>query len=241
MMANPAKKVILIIGLGGLGVPALMDLLHATAHPLILQLILVDPDPIELSNLPRQVIYREDQIGVAKVIAAASYAAQVAAAISVEICIERLTSANAADFIGRASFVIDGTDDPLTKFLINDTCVAWGVPFVYGGVLGTSGQAMTILPGETACLRCLFEGPPADEDAASCRDAGIIGPVAGAIGAVQAAEARRYLRGAAPELAGRILTYDGARGRARTVEISRRAGCACNPSEQHCRVAVAAS
>ena len=98
------------------------------------------------------------------------------------------------------------TDSPAAKFLINDTCVAVGRPFVYGGVLGLTGQAMTVIPGRTACLRCLFEEPPDEADAASCREAGVIGPIAGAIGEVQAAEAIAWA-------SGRMPSCRGARGR----------------------------
>ena len=225
------KRSILIVGLGGLGVPALMGLVRGVVE----RVVLIDPDPVELSNLARQVIYREDQIGIPKVIAAARYAAAVAAALEVESRVERLTTSNAAELIGNVSFVIDGVDDPGAKFLINDVCVELGVAFAYGGVLGTTGQAMTVLPGRTACLRCVFEGPPDDEDAASCRDAGILGLVAGAIGAAQAAEALRYLRGAELQLAGRMLTYDAKAGRARVIVLNRRAGCICNQAEENRR------
>lgn len=227
------KKPVLIVGLGGLGVPVLMGLSRSSIE----RVVLIDPDPVELSNLARQVIYREDQIGVPKVIAAARYAAEVAPALDLESRVERLTTSNAAELIGNASFVIDGVDDPRAKFLINDVCAELSVPFVYGGVLGTIGQAMTVLPGKTACLRCVFEGPPDDEDAASCRDAGILGPVAGAIGAAQADEASRYLRSAELQLAGRMLTYDARSGRARVAALSRRAGCLCNQMEENRRSA----
>ncbi len=227
-MNHKSKKRVLIVGVGGLGVPALMELTRSEIE----ELTLIDPDPIELSNLPRQVIYREDEIGASKVIAASRYLSEIAPSIQVETFIRRLDAENAPEFISRAAFVIDATDDPATKFLINDVCIATSTPFVYGGVLGMTGQAMTVIPGRTACLRCLFEEPPDEEDAASCRDAGIIGPVAGAIGAAQAAEAMRYLRGEIPSLAGKMLTYDGGLGRTRVIDIPRRSQCMCAaPSE----------
>lgn len=222
-MNQRSKNRVLIVGVGGLGVPALMEL----ARGGIEELTLIDPDPIELSNLPRQVIYREDEIGVSKVIAASRYLSEVAPAIRVEAFAQRLDPGNATEFISRSAFVIDATDDPATKFLINDVCVATRTPFIYGGVLGMTGQTMTVIPGRTACLRCLFEEPPDDEDAASCRDTGIIGPVAGAIGMAQAVEAIRHLRGEVPALAGRMLTYDGILGRTRVIDIPRRSDCMC--------------
>lgn len=224
MGGSSKNQSVLIVGLGGLGVPALMTL----ARGGVKRVILVDPDPVELSNLPRQVIYRESDIGLPKVDAASRWVAAHAPAVTVDTHPVRLDQSNARRLIGRAGFVLDAVDDPVTKFLINDVCVALGVPFIYGGVIGMTGQAMTVLPGRTACLRCLFEDPPAEDEAASCRDAGIVGPVAGAIGAAQASEALRWLRGQPSALAGRILTYDARLPRVRITEISARTDCSCH-------------
>lgn len=218
------KAPILIAGAGGLGAPALIALARADCGPLLL----VDPDPVELSNLPRQIIYGEADVGSPKVAAAARRLAALAPGLAVEAVVDRLDERNASRYIARAGFVIDATDDPAAKFLINDVCVALGRSFVYGGVLGLNGQAMTVMPGASACLRCLFETPPDPADAASCRDAGIVGPIAGAIGALQAAEAIRIASGLRPALAGKILTLDGSRtGRIRLTPIASRPGCAC--------------
>ncbi len=219
-----ANQSILIIGMGGLGVPAACALARGGAA----RLGLVDFDSVALSNLPRQVIYGISSLGRLKVEAAAERLRKDYPGVAVATYPVALDAANAADLIGRHGFVIDATDDPASKFLINDVCVALQRPFVYAGVLGMSGQAMTVIPGRTACLRCLFEEPPAPGEIASCREAGIIGPVAAAIGEVEAAEALRWLRGTEPELAGRILTYDaGAGATLRTLAISVRAQCRC--------------
>jgi len=189
---------------------------------------LVDPDPVELSNLPRQVIYGTTSLGRLKVAAAAARLLDDHPELVVETYPVALDATNAVELIARYDFTIDATDDPATKFLINDTCVALGRPFVYAGVLGMTGQAMTVLPGRTACLRCLFEEPPGPGETASCREAGIVGPIAAVIGEIEAAEALRWLGGGVPELAGKILTYDGtASGRIRVLKVSARAGCAC--------------
>jgi adenylyltransferase/sulfurtransferase len=214
--------------MGGLGVPAASALVRGGAQ----QLGLVDPDPVELSNLARQVIYGTASLGRLKVDAAAERLREDYLQKHPELEIEThpvaLNVSNAADLIARHDFVIDATDDPPAKFLINDTCLALGRPFVYAGVLGMTGQAMTVLPGRTACLRCLFEEAPEPGEIASCREAGIIGPVAAVIGEIEAAEALRWLSGGVPELAGKILTYDGtASGRIRALEVNPRAGCAC--------------
>jgi molybdopterin-synthase adenylyltransferase len=222
-MSDPGKKRVLIVGLGGLGVPAAMAL--ARAHNA--ELVLIDPDPVELSNLPRQVLYREADIGTLKVAAAALRLRERNHAIALETHPYRLEPANAAGLIAGAAFVIDATDDPPTKFLVNDACISAGVPFVSGGAIMWTGQAMTVIAGRTACLRCIFEEPPDEEEGESCRDAGIIGPVAGAIGEVQALEAARLLSGQMPALAGKMLTYDGKIGRIRITEIAARSGCSC--------------
>lgn len=233
-----SKPPILIVGAGGLGAPAALALARANCRPLLL----VDPDPVELSNLPRQIIYGEADIGSAKAVAAARRLAMIAHNLPVETAAVRLDERNASRFISRADFVIDATDDPAAKFLINDVCVALGRPFVYGGVLGLSGQAMTVMPGATACLRCLFETPPDIEETASCRDAGIIGPVAGAIGALQASEAIRAVAGIRPALAGKILTFDGSRaGRIRVAPIAARPGCPCGAARAQLSAANAAN
>jgi molybdopterin/thiamine biosynthesis adenylyltransferase len=206
-----------------LGVPAASALVRAGVR----ELGLIDPDPIELSNLPRQVIYGASDIGTPKVVAAERHLRHKCPAVRIETYPFELNATNAAGIVERYGFVIDATDNPATKFLINDTCVAAGRPFVYAGVIGMTGQAMTVIPGRTACLRCLFEEPPDAEEIASCREAGIIGPVAGAIGEVEAAEAIRWMGGDLPALAGVIMTYDGSTTRIRMTPIAARVGCGC--------------
>lgn len=224
--------------MGGLGVPAACALARGKAG----RIGLVDPDPVELSNLPRQVIYGTASLGRLKVEAAAARLGEDHPELVVETYPVALDAANASELIARYDFTIDATDDPTTKFLINDTCVALGRPFVYAGVLGMTGQAMTVLPGRSACLRCLFEEPPAPGEVASCREAGIVGPVAAAIGEIEAAEALRWLGGGVPELAGKILTYDAAAGgRIRALEVSPRPGCACGAARLADEAAAAAA
>jgi len=215
---------VLIIGVGGLGVPAAI----ALARSGVASLTLADAEAVELSNLARQVIYRESDIGRSKVRAAAHRLARDYPALAIQCLENEITADNAAQTIAAHDFIIDGTDNPVIKFLINDVCIAARKPFAYGGVLGLRGQAMTVIPRRTACLRCLFEEPPLEDEVASCRDAGILGPVAAAIGAIQASEAIEFLRGSTPELAGKILTYDAAAtSRTRITPVSARPGCAC--------------
>ena len=224
-----ANQSVLIIGVGGLGVPAACALARGGAA----RISLVDPDSVALSNLPRQVVYGASSLGRLKVEAAAERLREDYPGLAVETYPTALDADNAADLIRRHDFVIDATDDPASKFLINDVCVALGRPFVYAGVLGMSGQAMTVIPGRTACLRCLFEEPPSAGEIASCREAGILGPVAAVIGEVEAAEALRWLLGEEPELAGRILTYNaGAGGTFRVLAVNTRTECRCASAQR---------
>ena len=219
-----ATEGILIVGVGGLGVPALWALARAGAR----RLTLVDPDPVELSNLARQVIFRNADIGTPKVEAAAQWLADRFPDINVEPHAVALDGSNAARLVAANNFVIDATDSPAAKFLINDTCIAARTPFVYGGVVGMTGQAMTVIPGATACIRCVFEAPPDEAEIQSCREAGIVGPVAAAIGEMQAGEAMRALRAQTFLLPGKILTYDASgTSRVRMAEVRPRPGCGC--------------
>ncbi len=181
-MSGLVKGKVLIVGAGGLGIPAALRLAQAGVRPVTL----IDPEQIELSNLARQVIYRTADVGLFKADTAAGRLMERFPGFEATPIVGALNADNAAEIIASHDFVIDGTDDPAAKFLISDSCVAVGRPFVYGGVLGFSGQAMTVLPGLTACLRCLFEEPPPESEIASCREAGILGPVAGVIGTIQA-------------------------------------------------------
>jgi molybdopterin/thiamine biosynthesis adenylyltransferase len=218
---------ILIVGVGGLGVPALWTLARDGA----LDLTLVDPESVETSNLPRQVIFRESDLGKPKVEAAARWLGENFPRVKIDAHTIALDESNAARLVAEHDFVIDATDSPAAKFLINDVCIAARKPFAYGGVIGMAGQAMTVIPGMSACLRCVFENPPDDDEIQTCREAGIVGPVAGAIGAMQAAEAMRASRAQKPLLSGKILTYDAAHtARVRITVVNPRPGCGCGAS-----------
>jgi len=224
------NKRILIVGVGGLGVPAALAIARARA---VTRLGLVDPDPVEVSNLHRQVIYTGSDIGHPKVEAAARHLHDIDPALTIEKFTLALNADNAREIVERFDFVIDGTDSPAAKFLINDVALATSTPFVYGGVLGMSGQVMTVIPGRTACIRCLFEEAPDPAEVASCREAGILGPVAGAIGNLQAREVLAIASGGEGELSGGILSYDGAGpARVRFTRVKPRPRCVCGAYER---------
>ena len=215
---------ILIVGVGGLGVPAAWALARDGAR----RLTLVDPEPVEVSNLARQVIFRDSDLGAPKVEVAARWLGERFPRVAIDTHEIALDESNAALLVAAHDFVIDATDSPAAKFTINDVCIAARKPFSYGGVIGMTGQAMTVIPHETACLRCVFENPPGEDEIQSCREAGIVGPVAGAIGTMQASEAMRASRAQMPLLSGKILTYDAAcPARVRMTEVNPRPGCVC--------------
>jgi len=230
-MSGLFKGKVLIVGAGGLGIPAALRLAQAGVGPVTL----IDPELIELSNLARQVIYRTSDVGLPKAETAAARLMERFPGFEANPIIGALNAENATEIVAGHDFIIDGTDDSAAKFLISDSCVAARRPFVYGGVLGFSGQAMTVLPGLTACLRCLFEEPPPEGEIAGCREAGILGPVAGVIGTIQAEEAAHVVGGRHPALGGRILTYNARAGRTRITEIAPRQGCGCGAFEHAVR------
>jgi len=186
-------------------------------------LVLVDPDRVELSNLPRQLLYSEASLGRAKVECAAERLRAGFPATAVEPVADSVREDNAAAMIGGADFTVDATDGAVAKFTINDAAVATRRPFCHAGVLGLRGQLLAVRPGRSACLRCLFPEAPDDTELATCRQAGILGPVAAVFGALQAAAAITSLRGG-PEAQG-LLTYDGRTGRWRRIALRRNPLC----------------
>jgi molybdopterin/thiamine biosynthesis adenylyltransferase len=219
--AGLARARVLVAGIGGLGTPAALALAAAGVG----RLVLIDPDVVEASNLHRQILYRTAAIGMAKVESARRALAAAYPTVAVEARRERLGTANLAALFAAVDFVIDATDGADTKYLINDGAVRAGRPYSHAGVLGWQGQTFTVVPGRTPCLRCLFPEPPQAGAVPRCEEAGIVGPLAGLIGNVQAAEAIRHLSGQPLAFAGRILTIDARVPRWRTVSFDTGARC----------------
>jgi molybdopterin/thiamine biosynthesis adenylyltransferase len=209
----------LVVGLGGLGCPAALVLARAGVG----LLGLADGDRVELSNLHRQLLHTVADLGGDKVTSAAHKLERFDPPLPLRLHPDRLDAGNAAAILAEYDVTVDATDDAATKFLLNDAAVLARRPLVHAGVVGFRGQLMTIVPGETACLRCVFPSVPATEEP-TCHEAGILGPIAGVVGALQAEEALRCLAGT-PGLAGRLLTFDFRRFRFREVGLSRSFGC----------------
>jgi len=211
----------LLIGVGGLGSPAALALARAG----IGELGLVDPDVVEISNLHRQPLYDDADLGRAKVDVAAERLRALAPALRLSTWRERFPDGEAARALPSFAVVLDGTDTIAAKFAVNDAAVAAGVPLVHAGVLGFRAQIMTVLPGTTACYRCVFEDAPPSGEVPSCEEAGILGPTAALAGTLAAAEVVRIVTGMGASYADRLLVIDTLDGRHRSVPIGRRPHC----------------
>lgn len=212
-----ARARVLIVGLGGVGGPAAQYLAAAGVGTLGL----VDDDTVALSNLQRQVLFATADIGRLKVETGAERLSALNPGVAIQTFAERLNPANAAERIAGWDVVIDGTDDFPTRFAVNAACVAAGVPLVSGALGRWDGQ-VGVFTGRP-CYRCLVpEVPP---DAATCARVGVVGALAGLVGAACALEAVKLIADAGRPLVGRLTLHDGLTGRARTVEIAADPGC----------------
>lgn len=207
------RSKVLIVGAGGLGAPAALYLAAAGVGTLGI----VDDDKVELSNLQRQIIHTTENIGKKKVDSAKEMIGGINPDVSVVCYPERVTPENIMEMISNYDFVIDGVDNFPTKFLINDACVIAEKPFCHGGILQFRGQFMTYVPGEGPCYRCIFEEIPEEGSIPNCREAGVLGVMAGIIGSLQGLEALKYLLGIGELMTGRMMVFDGLRMKFREV------------------------
>jgi molybdopterin/thiamine biosynthesis adenylyltransferase len=208
---------VLVVGMGGLGAPAALYLAAAGAG----RIGLLDPDTVSLSNLQRQVLYGMDDIGRAKVAAAGERLAALNPDIALDPLCESLTEANARDLVRGHDLVLDGSDNFETRFAVNAACVAEGKVLVSGAIGRWSGQ-VGVFPGRP-CYQCL--APEIPPDAETCSAVGVVGALAGVIGAMMALEAIKIITGAGEPLLGRLLIYDALDGETRTVRIGVDPGC----------------
>ena len=206
-----------LIGMGGVGAPAALYLAAAGVGTLRL----IDDDAVALSNLQRQIVFDTADVGHAKVDAGAQALTALNPHIAIEAAAERLDAASAPRLIEGCDLVIDGTDDFATRFAVNAACVAAGIPLVSGALGRWSGQ-IGVFAGRP-CYRCLVsETPP---DAETCARVGVVGALAGVVGAMTALEAIKLITGAGQALTGRLLLYDGLAGTARTVRVAADPSC----------------
>jgi molybdopterin-synthase adenylyltransferase len=214
---------ILVVGAGGLGSPAAYYLAAAG----IGTLGLIDSDQVELSNLQRQILHGTADIGRKKVESAQAKLVELNPGVAIKLYPVRLEAENALEILKDYDFILDGSDNFDTKFLVNDSAVTLGIAFSHAGIVRLQGQAMTVIPHKSACYRCFFKQPPPPEELLSCQQAGILGAVAGTIGSIQATEAIKYLAGFEEGLlTDRLLTYDAKAMKFHSVEVKRDPECA---------------
>jgi molybdopterin/thiamine biosynthesis adenylyltransferase len=219
-----AKARVLIVGMGGLGSPAAYYLAAAGVGVLGL----IDSDCVSLSNLQRQILHSMAWLNKPKTESAAHVLAQLNPDVRTERFDERLTPENAPDRIRRFDVVIEACDNFEAKFLINDVCLDQKKPFATAGILAMSGQALFVVPGRTCCLRCAV--PTIPKGIPTTAEEGVLGPVPGILGSVEALEVIRWLTGfwkAQPDGAGLLHTVAGAQMRVHTLRVPRRPDCRC--------------
>lgn len=212
---------VLIIGAGGLGSPCALYLVSAG----IGKIGIVDSDAVELNNLQRQILHSTQNVGKPKVESAKERLNAINPDTEVILYKIRLTSENILEIIQGYDIIVDGSDNFPTRYLVNDACVLSKRPFSHGGIFRFDGQAITIVPGESACYRCLFPEPPPPGLVPSCQEAGILGAVAGVIGVIQANEVLKYILGIGELLTGKLLVFNALDSSFRQVKVPRDPKC----------------
>jgi len=214
---------VLCVGTGGLGSAALNYLASAGVG----RIGIMDDGKVELSNLHRQVIHTTDDLGRPKVESARDHIRKLNPDVAVEIYPQRLTSASALEIIPKYDAVVDASDNFPTRFLTNDACFFCKRPLFFGSVLRFEGQVAVFFPGhpDEPCYRCLFPEPPPPGFAPTAAEVGILGPVAGLIGTIQATECVKYLVGIGSNLNRRLLLFDALNMMFRPIEVRKNPRC----------------
>lgn len=214
---------VLVIGAGGLGSPALQYLAASGVGTIGI----IDDDVVDHSNLQRQVIYGEADVGQPKVQIAAQEITRRNRHVTVRPYQRRLTADIAADLIAEYDLVLDGCDNFDTRYLVNQTCTALGVPLIAAAMTQWEGQISLYDPAHgTPCFACIFPDRPAPGLVPSCAEAGVIGPLPGVMGSMMALEAVKAITGAGQGLGGRLLIYDALYADTRIMQAAARADCA---------------
>jgi adenylyltransferase/sulfurtransferase len=216
-----AEASVLMVGVGGLGCPIALYLAGAG----IGKLVLVDDDTIDRSNLQRQVLFRDDEIGSAKAEVAAQRIRAYNPDVEVEVHTCRFVAENAEELIGDCDVLIDGSDNFPTRYLINDAGVLLKRPVVHGSVHQFDGQVTVFRSPKGPCYRCLFPTMPDAKNIPSCSEAGVLGVLPGTIGLFQATEVIKLICGVGESLDGRLLVWDALMGELKSLGISKDPSC----------------
>lgn len=231
-----------VTGAGGLGCPTSTYLTLAGVG----RIDIIDMDKVDLTNLNRQFLYGPKEVGRVKAEAAAEVLRKVNPHIEINAINQKVTYENAFELLKGYDAVVDGTDNFPVRYAVNDACAVNKIPLFHGAVLMYEGRATSIVPGETACFRCIFPDAPPAGMVPTCREAGVVGSMTGLIGSIQALEAVRYLAGLDIGLKNRLLIVNADTMDFYKVKLKRREDCtACGeefvprPVDEVCETRIA--
>jgi sulfur-carrier protein adenylyltransferase/sulfurtransferase len=213
---------VLVVGAGGLGSPALLYLAAAGVGTLGV----IDFDTVDESNLQRQIIHGQSDVGRLKAESARDSIAEVNPFVSVEVHTEALSNDNVMQIFSGYDLIVDGTDNFATRYMVNDACVLLGKPYVWGSIFRFDGQASVFWAEYGPCYRCLYPDPPPPGMVPSCAEGGVLGVLCASIGSIQVTEAIKLLTGIGESLAGRLMIYDALEMSYRTVRVRKDPECA---------------
>jgi len=210
---------VIIAGAGGLGSPVSLYLLAAGVGVMRI----VDHDRVELSNLNRQVLHWDEDIGKSKIDSALEKLKRLNQGVKIEAIEEMITETNVLQLVADFDLIVDAMDNLPTRYVLNKAALERNIPFFHGAVYGFEGRAMTIIPGQTACLRCLYRGVIPQEKFP------VIGVTPAVIGCIQATEVIKYIVGIGELLTNRLLIYDGLNLKFTELKLKK------DPNCEHCR------
>ncbi|ADD44236.1 adenylyltransferase/sulfurtransferase MoeZ [Stackebrandtia nassauensis] len=213
---------VLCVGAGGLGSPALMYLAAAGVGTLGI----VEFDVVDESNLQRQIIHGQSDVGKPKAESAAASIKEINPYVTVNIHNEALTNDNVMDIFADYDLIVDGTDNFATRYMVNDAAVLLGKPYVWGSIFRFDGQASVFWAENGPCYRCLYPEPPPPGMVPSCAEGGVLGVLCASIGSIQVTEAIKLLTGIGEPLVGRLMVYDALEMSYRTVKVKKDPNCA---------------
>jgi adenylyltransferase/sulfurtransferase len=212
---------VLAVGAGGLGSPALLYLAAAGVGTLGV----IDFDVVDESNLQRQIIHGQSDVGRSKAQSARDSIQEINPLVNVILHEERLDSDNAMRIFESYDLIVDGTDNFATRYLVNDACVLLGKPYVWGSIYRFDGQASVFWAEHGPCYRCLYPEPPPPGMVPSCAEGGVLGVLCASIGSIQVNEAIKLITGVGESLAGRLMIYDALEMSYRTVQVRKDPEC----------------
>src|SRR3954462_2013351 len=213
---------VLAVGAGGLGSPTLMYLAAAGVGTLGV----VDFDVVDESNLQRQIIHGQSDVGTSKAESAKRSILEINPLIQVNLHQERLDSSNVMELFAQYDLIVDGTDNFATRYLVNDACVLLGKPYVWGSIYRFDGQASVFWAEYGPCYRCLYPEPPPPGMVPSCAEGGVLGVLCASIGSIQVNEAIKLLTGIGEPAVGKLVIYDALELEWRTLKVRKDPNCA---------------